>query len=268
MKLAIAGKGGVGKTTIAALLANIFQRRGSTVLAIDADPVANLAASLGFPRAQTIIPIIEMKELIEERTGTKEGNIGAYFNLNPHVADIPDKYATQHNGIKLIVMGGFRSVASGCFCAENAFLKALLSHLLVKRDEVVIVDMEAGVEHLSRGTASAVDMLLIIVDPGKRSIDTAHKISELAKSVGIKRIRGIANRVRNKEDEKLIRAAMAPIEMLGYIEDSQLVREADIKGKPFFGSDEKIIKEIEDIRLSIVTTLEARIQNSESRIIR
>ncbi|MBT9131574.1 carbon monoxide dehydrogenase [candidate division NPL-UPA2 bacterium Unc8] len=251
MKLAIAGKGGVGKTTIAALLVNLFQHNDCTVLAIDADPVANLAASLGFPRAQTIVPIIEMKELIEERTGTKAGDIGAYFNLNPHVADIPDKYAVCHNGIKLIVMGGFRSVASGCFCAENAFLKALLSHLLVKRDEVVIVDMEAGVEHLSRGTAVAVDMLLVIVNPGKRSIDTAHKINEVAKSVGIKRIQGIGNRVSSKEDEELITAAMAPIEMLGFVSDSQLVREADIKGKPLLNGDEKIIKEIEAIKLNI-----------------
>lgn len=252
MKLAIAGKGGAGKTTIAALLANLFQRDDHAVLAIDADPDANLAASLGFPQPQDITPVIKMKDLIEERTGAKTGAIGAYFNLNPYVADIPDKYAVSHNGIKLMVVGGFRSVASGCFCAENAFLKTLLSHLLIKRDEVIIVDMEAGIEHLSRGTAAAVDMLIIVADPGRRSIATAHKIRELAKSVGIKRIQAVGNRIRSIEDEKLLTAALAPIEMLGVVSDSTRIREADIKGQPLLSSDEKVIKEVEAIKLNIV----------------
>jgi CO dehydrogenase maturation factor len=252
VKLAIAGKGGVGKTTIAALLVNSFKRDGRSVLAIDADPATNLAASLDFPRPQDITPVIKMKNLIEERTGAKESDIGAYFNLNPYVADIPDKYAVSHNGIKLMVMGGFRSVASGCFCAENAFLKALLSHLLVKRNEVIIVDMEAGIEHLSRGTAAAVDFLIIVVEPGKRSIETAHKIRELATSAGIKRIGVLGNKVRGVEDEEMIRAAMVPIEMLGFVSDSPLVREADIKGLSLFNSDEKVNKEIEVIKSNIV----------------
>lgn len=251
MKLAIAGKGGVGKTTITALLVNLFQRDGCAVLAIDADPDANLAASLDFPSPQDITPVVKMKDLIEERTGAKTGAIGAYFNLNPHVADIPDKYAVSHNGIKLMVMGGFRPVATGCFCAENAFLKALLSHLLVKLDEVIIVDMEAGIEHLSRGTAAAVDLLIIVVDPGRRSIETAHKIRELATSAGIKRIQAIGNRVRSTEDEGLLTTTLAPIEVLGFVSDSQLVREADIKGKSLFNSDGKVIKEIEIIKLNI-----------------
>ncbi len=255
MKLAIAGKGGVGKTTIAALLAGLFRRDGSAVLAIDADPDANLAASLDFPLPQDIIPIIKMKGLVEERTGAKTGAIGAYFNLNPHVADIPDRYAVSHNNIKLIVMGGFRSVSSGCFCAENAFLQALLSHLLIKRDEVIIVDMEAGIEHLSRGTAAAVDLLIIVVDPGRRSIETAHKIRELAKSAGIKRVQAVGNRIRNTEDEELLTAALSPIEILGVVSDSARIREADIKCQPLLSSDEKIIKEVERIKAAIAGQL-------------
>jgi CO dehydrogenase maturation factor len=255
MKIAIAGKGGVGKTTIAALLANLFSRDGYAVLAIDADPAANLAASLDFPLPNDILPIVKMKDLVEERTGAKIGAIGAYFNLNPHVADIPDKYAVSNNGIKLMVMGGFRSVASGCFCAENAFLKALLSHLLVKRDEVIIIDMEAGIEHLSRGTAAAVDLLIIVADPGKRSIATAHNIRELATSVGIKRIQAVGNRIRNAEDEELLATALSPIKMLGIVSDSLSVREAEIKGQSLFGSDEKVIKEVEHIKTAIIRQL-------------
>lgn len=189
--------------------------------------------------------------MLIERTGAKTDAIGAYFNLNPHVADIPDKYALSHNGIKLMVMGGFRSVASGCFCPENAFLKALLRHLLVKRDEVIIVDMEAGIEHLSRGTAVAVDLLIVIADPGRRSIATAHKIRELAKSVGIERIQAVGNRIRSAEDEELLTAALAPIEVLGVVPDSARVREADIKGQPLFGSDEKVIEAVKCIKAAI-----------------
>ena len=258
MKLAIAGKGGVGKTTIAVLLANLFKHDDCAVLAIDADPDANLAASLDFPNPQDIIPVVKMKDLIEERTGAKAGAIGAYFNLNPHVADIPDKYAVSHNGIKLMVMGGFRSVASGCFCAENAFLKALLSHLFLKRDEVIIVDMEAGIEHLSRGTAAAVDLLIIVADPGRQSIITAHKIKELADSVGIKRVQAVGNRIRNAEDEELLTAALAPIEVLGVISDSASVREADINGRPLFGSDEKVTEEVKRIKSAIAGQLSAK----------
>lgn len=252
MKLAIAGKGGVGKTTIAALLANLFQRDGYSVLAIDADPVANLAASLDFPDPHDIIPIVAMKDLVEERTGAKAGAIGVYFNLNPYVVDIPDKYALSHNGIKLMVMGGFRSVASGCFCAENAFLKALLSYLLVKRNEVIIVDMEAGIEHLSRGTAAAVDLLIIVADPGKRSIETAHKIRELATSVGIKHVQAVGNRIRSAEDEERLTAALLPIKILGIVSDSIHIREADINGRPLFDSDEKVITDVARIKASII----------------
>ena len=255
MKLAIAGKGGAGKTTIAALLINLLRGDGYAVLAIDADPDANLAASLDFPHPEDIVPLIEMKTLIEERTGAVVDTIGTYFNLNPYVADIPDKYTVSHNGIKLMVMGGFRSNAKGCFCAENAFLKALLSHLLLKRDEVIVVDMEAGIEHLSRGTAAAVDLLIVVADPGRQSIATAHRIEELAKSAGIRRVGVIGNRIRSAEDEELLTAALAPMEMIGVISESARVREADIKGKSLLDSDKKVTEEIKRIKSVIVEQL-------------
>lgn len=248
MKLAITGKGGVGKTTVAAVLATLFQRDGYNVLAIDADPDANLGLSLGFPSSQDILPIIEMKDLIEERTGAKPGNLGAYFKLNPYVADIPDKYAVQHEGIKLMVMGGFRSDASGCFCPENTFLKSLLACLLIKRDEAIILDMEPGVEHLSRGTAKAVDFLIVVVDSGRRSMETAHKIRKMAGNLGIKHVWAIGNRVRTGEDKALIIEGISPLKLLGFISDSDSIREADIRGQPVFDSDALIIDEFREIK--------------------
>ncbi len=256
MKLAITGKGGVGKTTAAAMLAGLFQKDGYNVLAVDADPDANLAGSLGFSDAENILPIIKMKELIGERTGAKPGDTGAYFKLNPYVADIPDKFSQQHDDIKLIVMGGFKETASGCFCSENTFLKTLLRHLLTKRDEVVVLDMEPGVEHLSRGTAAAVDFLIVVVDAGRRSQETARKIRELATSIGIKRIQIIGNRVRNEEDKRLITEAVSPMQVLGFVSDSEAVRDADIRGNPVLGVDFKVEEEFQRIKKSIVTQLE------------
>ncbi len=167
MKIAISGKGGVGKTLLASLLSKTFAESGYSVIAIDADPAANLAATLGFPHPEEITPISEMKELIEERTGARPGESAPYFKLNPKVDDIPEKYAQKHNGIRLMRMGGIKGGGSGCYCAENTRVKALISHLLMARNEVVIMDMTAGIEHLGRATARAVDQLIVVVEPGQ-----------------------------------------------------------------------------------------------------
>ena len=167
MKIAISGKGGVGKTLIASLLCRVFAGAGYAVVAVDADPDSNLAASLGMPDADKIIPISQMTELIEERTGTKSGEGGPFFKLNPKVSDIPEKYAVKADGISLMVMGRMKPGGAGCYCAENSFLQALMTHLLLSKDEVVIMDMAAGIEHLTRGTARMVDILLIVVEPGQ-----------------------------------------------------------------------------------------------------
>ncbi|HID94450.1 MAG TPA: adenylyl-sulfate kinase [Candidatus Latescibacteria bacterium] len=217
MKIAVTGKGGVGKTTLAAALALLFSRDGIKVVAIDGDPDSNLAATLGFPEAEKIVPLAEMKQLIAERTGVKEGVIGSYFKLNPRVDDIPERFCPEYKGIRLMVMGGIRSGGSGCFCPENAFLKSLLAHLLIARDEVVILDMEAGVEHLSRGTAAAVDALILVVEPTKRSIETALRIKRLASDLQIKKVFVVPNKLRTKADADFIKSNLQGLEFLGSI---------------------------------------------------
>src|SRR3989304_3696489 len=181
MKIAISGKGGVGKALLAAFLSQIFAESGYSVIAIDADPDANLASTLGFADPDKITPISEMEDLIEERVGVRPGTSGSFFKLNPKVDDLPESYSVKKDGIRLMVMGRIKRGGTGCYCPEGALLQALLKHLLLQRNEVVIMDMEAGIEHLSRGTTRAVDKLIIVVEPGRRSIETAETIIRLAR---------------------------------------------------------------------------------------
>ncbi|MBA7510836.1 Light-independent protochlorophyllide reductase iron-sulfur ATP-binding protein [subsurface metagenome] len=217
MKLAITGKGGVGKTTLAAGLALSFSQEGKKVIAIDADPDSNLAATLGFPEPEKIVPLVEMKELIAERTGVEPGTVGGYFKLNPKVDDIPDKFSKEHQGIKLLLMGRVKKGGSGCFCPENAFLKAILSYLFFSREDIVILDMEAGIEHLGRGTAEGVDGLIVVVEPSMRSLETAFRIKSLAKDLKIERVFLVGNKVHSDEDIDFIRKNSSDFEILGFI---------------------------------------------------
>lgn len=233
MKLAIGGKGGVGKTTVAASLAKAFALKGYQVLAIDADPNATLATAFGLPDASDITPIARMEELIYERTGAKPGTSGGMFNLNPRVEDIPERFSKAvEPGIRLMVMGAFKTGGGGCYCPENAMLKALVTHLLLDRQEVVIMDMEAGIEHLGRGTAQAVDRLLIVVEPGRRSIETARTVKKLASDIGLVRLGVVGNKVRGPQDEAFLREHMKGFELLGIIPYSEKIVEADMGNRP------------------------------------
>jgi len=227
MKIAISGKGGVGKTLLASLLAKIFAQSGYSVIAIDADPDANLAATLGFPDPEKITPISEMADLIEERTGARPGQSAPYFKLNPKVDDIPEKFAMKMDGIRLMLMGRVKRGGAGCYCPESALLQTLMSHLLLARNEVVIMDMEAGIEHLGRGTARAVDKLIIVVEPGRRSIETASSIKGLASEIGLENLAVVGNKVRNESDRDFLISNLPDFNFLGFIPYDQAVIEAD-----------------------------------------
>ncbi|HUU51381.1 MAG TPA: AAA family ATPase [Candidatus Heimdallarchaeota archaeon] len=199
MKIAITGKGGTGKTTLAGVLAHLFKEDGVTVLAVDADPDANLSSAIGIPAelSESIKPISEQRQLIKERTGANPKQFGQLFKINPAVTDIPDDYSLDFHGIKLLVMGTVRKGGEGCACPENVLLKNFLSDIIFNRNEVVIVDMEAGIKHLGRATAVAIDKMLIVVEPGSRSIDTARSIIKLAGDIGLQEFGIVGNKIRN-----------------------------------------------------------------------
>ena len=232
MKIAISGKGGVGKTTLSAFLVKWFAEQGQNVLAIDADPDSNLANALGILNASEIIPISQMREMIAERTESVPGTFGGFFKLNPKVDDLPETLSIrQGKNIRLMVMGGVKKGGTGCVCPESVLLKNLVQHLILRRNEVVIMDMEAGIEHLGRGTSKFVDWLITVVEPGRRSIETAARIRELGRDIGLTRIGLVGNKVRNEEDRTFLRKVMAGQLILGFIPYDESIIEADLNAE-------------------------------------
>jgi CO dehydrogenase maturation factor len=232
-KIAITGKGGVGKSTLTAALALLTARKGYNVLTIDADPDANLASALGIPlrSQQSIVTIARHKQLIEERTGAKINQYGQIFKLNPEVSDITDTYAYHHQGVDLLVLGAIQSGGSGCACPENVLLRALVQDLVVHRNEILFMDMEPGIEHLGRATARGVSSFIIVVEPGVRSIESYKRISLMAGDVGVQNIFVVGNKVKTPEDEKLIRTGVNPEQIMGMIPYSNAILYSDRDGK-------------------------------------
>jgi CO dehydrogenase maturation factor len=253
MKIAITGKGGVGKTTLASLLSHLYAAEGKRVIAVDADPDANLASALGISReeAEKVKPIANMAELIEERTGAKAGSMGGIFKLNPKVDDLPEDIGYRLNGITLLIMGKSKAAASGCYCPENVLLRRLLKHLIVERSEVVIVDMEAGIEHLTRGTADSVDAFIVVVEPGQRSMQTARTVKEMAKGLGVKKVFIVANKVRGPEDLNFIKDNIGDMELIGSINFNHSVMEADIKGASPYNYSPQTVSEVKELKEKI-----------------
>jgi CO dehydrogenase maturation factor len=245
MKLAITGKGGVGKTTLTALLAQAYADQGRDVLAVDADPSPCLAGALGFPpeiRAK-LHPIAEMDELIEERTGAKPGTVGGFFTLNPRVDDIPQRFSVRHRGVRLLEMGSVDLGGSGCICPESAMLKTLFTHLLFRKDDILLLDMYAGVEHLGRATVDFVDAMLVVVEPTRRSLGTAAQIKKLANDIGLMRLFLVGNKVRNAEEMEFLESETPGMPLLGCLPADLKVQEADRLGLPVYDH-------VEDLKLS------------------
>jgi len=249
MKLAISGKGGVGKTTLAALLAQVYADAGRQVLAVDADPSPCLAGALGFPDELRALlhPIAEMDELIEERTGAKPGTVGGFFTLNPRVDDIPERFSVVHEGVRLLEMGSVDTGGSGCICPESAMLKTLFTHLLFRKEDVLILDMYAGVEHLGRATVDFVDAMLVVVEPTRRSLGTAAQIKSLATDIGLTRLWLVGNKVRNAEEEAFLKAETTGLPLLGVLPADLAVQEADRLGIPVYNHVPSLRKAAEGI---------------------
>ena len=260
MKLAIAGKGGVGKTTLASLLAMVYSAEGKRVLAIDADPDANLASALGIPaeESRSITPIVELTELIEERTGAKPGTTGTFFKLNPKVDDIPDRFSVDRDNIRLMVMGSVKGGGTGCVCPESALLRNLVSHLLLERSEVVIMDMEAGLEHLGRGTARGVDAFIIVVEPGKRSLLTAQAIGRLAEELGVARRFVVGSKTQNEVDRQFIVDNLPDLRVVGFVNYDPRITEADRLGTGVFEAAPEAAAEARAIRDRLEASITGR----------
>jgi len=238
MKIAIAGRGGVGKTTLCALLAETYAERGRDVLAVDMDPSPSLAEALAVPddvRA-SLRPVSEMDELIEERTGAKPGTSGVFFTLNPRADDIPDRFSVLQRGVRLLEMGRVESGGTGCICPESAMLRSLFTQLMFRHDEVLLLDMYAGVEHLGRGTVDFVDAMVIVVGPTRHSLTAADQIEKMARDIGLTRIRLVGNRIRNDEDLAFLEGAAGERQLLGYLPDDPSAIEADRREEAIYSA--------------------------------
>ena len=262
MKIAVAGKGGVGKTLVAGILARLFANDGFKVLAIDNDSAMNLSYTLGINNEikSKIVPISEMKTLIEERTVVKGAGAGVY-NINPEVSDIPDKFKVSGpDGLQLLVLGGIEEPATGCLCPENALIRKLLYNLFVKRDEIIIVDFEAGLEHLGRGTAKGIDIMLVITEPSQKSLDLCSKIIELSKKLGIINVYLVANKVIDDAQLTIINNRIRNWEVPLYhsIPFDTEIGKADLNGtSPLdFNPDSEAIKSIQNLYRKLKTLKE------------
>ncbi len=250
MKIAITGKGGVGKTTFSSMLSRMFADENYRVVAVDADPDANLGLALGFPKEvyDSIVPISEMKKLVSERTAAETGTFNKMFKLNPKVDDIPETHCKEYNGVRLLTLGTVDSGGAGCVCPEHVLLKRLCSHLILQNKDVVIMDMEAGIEHLGRGTAQGVDAFIVVVEPGERSLQTYRKVKKLGTDIGVKQVFVVGNKVRNQEDEDFIKSNLEEGEALGFIYYNQDVIDADRANQSPYDTSEDVRLQIQKIK--------------------
>ena len=244
LKIAVSGKGGVGKTTVCAVLAHLFAEDGLEVLAIDADPDPNLASALGVPAESIPEPLIGMKDLIRERTGATPGAVGQYFKLNPKVSDLPEQYSYKIDGVNLLSLGGIENAGSGCACPEGAFLKALLTYVILQRQEVILVDLAAGLEFMGRACVKGVDVLVAVVEPGARSIETARNIASMATEMGIPHAGVFINKVTDPGQIEIIKSQLDNITVLGSYKYDASVQAADLQRTSVLNASIELVDEL------------------------
>jgi CO dehydrogenase maturation factor len=236
MKIAVAGKGGVGKTLVAGTLARFLGRENIQVLAVDADPTPTLASTLGIPAevAAKVIPLTENDELVEERTGMDKKSFGGMFKLNPRVSDLAEKYGVPGpDNTTLLIAGTVTIGGAGCMCPAGALLKALIRHLIVGSDEAFVMDLEAGIENLGRGTSRGMDALIVVVEPGQTSISTVERIKKLANDIGVDTVFAVGNKVMDDTDKEAIESTLKVIDvpLLTIIPFDKAIRHANLKGQ-------------------------------------
>ncbi len=246
MRIAVSGKGGAGKTTLSAALSRCYAVDGMRVLAVDADPDGNLASALDFPQEllDKIIPISGMKRMIEEKTG-REKDVSGFFRLNPDVSDLLDRFGVMFNNICFLSMGTIEKGAGGCMCSANVLLKNLMQHLLLDKDknkDVLIMDMDAGIEHMGRATASCVDAFIVVVEPGQRSVQTAKSVEKLARDIGVKNTFVVCNKIRFPNEYEILASSLHGLKILGSIPYNNYLIEADLMGKGVL-DNQKLIEE-------------------------
>jgi len=257
-KLAIAGKGGVGKTTLTVALARRWVELHRSVIVVDADPDGNLASALGVRADAFPEPIAGMRDLILERTGATDQAGGLLFTLNPKVDDLPDRFSVQAGGVRLLVLGTVEWGGKGCMCPEGAVLKALLQHLLLRVPDHVLLDMEAGLEHMGRASARGVDAMITVVEPGMRSVQTAKRIQSLAEGVGIERLFVVLNKLREPREEETLRGALAGQTVLGGLPFSRELASADLEGRPVALKDSAFAEALDHIAQALEMALGGR----------
>jgi len=261
VKIAIGGKGGVGKTTVCAIWAKLFAEDGLDVLAIDADSNVSLSLAFGIPFEKSPKPLVEMKELIGERSGTGKNAVGAYFRLNPKVSDLPEQFWLDLGGVKLLVLGAITQAGAGCACAEGAFLKALLTHTILQRQEVVLVDLAAGVECMGRASVQGIDAMVVVVEPGSRSIETANSVAAMAMELGIKIVGVIGNKITDKSQIAVIKSGLAKQDAavwLGALPYSKAMQQADMKREPVIDIDKKVVEEMRSVKNKLMELIPSK----------